>query len=413
MGNAAYVDSASLNVIFRNDDGMVLGLDYSSNLQKLGIALQALGAGFSVYLTVWPRDVGDGAISQLSRSGYPFRVDTKELQAMLSFFSSIPGIGDLYICDGLANYIQAAKLATFESVFYIGRRLCHIKVENRLVVEHKIYANAQELSDSLGEDFNCYGDTDLVDVSRLRAAFQSLTYWEDAQIVGCAPMFMSARCADNYYLVDMAELVETVAVKQLEAEEAPEVQAPVAEVEPKEEARPSKKRKAQDDLELFKTNRFYVRPSDLKLYRVTADKPKGSVAVAVLTIIALTLSSLLGVVHASTDEWNSRADIAVQADKLAAVAEVDGLLADIYGKTLVNLDNFSQCIDVCRNNQLGVRVVGWDYQQGYFTVNCAAPTTELKDTFCAYVNSSYLVKQVNELGLSQGMDTFQLMLELN
>lgn len=423
MVNTAYIDSASLNVIFKTADGFVLGLDYSSNLQKIGTDLQALGAGFSVYLTIWPRDAasGDSVIQQLSRSGYEFRVNSKEIQSLLRFFANIPGIGDLYICDGLANYVQAAKLASFESVFYVGRRLCHVVVENRMVSKYEIYPNAQELSNALGDDFNCYGDSDLVDVARLRAIFPSLTFWETAQIVGCASMFMSARTTENRYLVDMNNVLACLLTESSAKPEdcsiaasAPTQGLPGDAADRVPVAQPAKADIAKaTDADLFKSNRLYIRPSDIKLYRTPSSKGKPSMLAAMLSIVVVMLSASIGVVHAGVREWESRADLTTKAEEFVNEAAFNSALTGIYKNALDGVSNFSDCIALCQNNSLGVRVIGYEFHQEYYSVNCASPTTEAKDAFCEYVNSTYLVSQVNELGLAQGQDTFQLMFKLS
>ena len=143
MTKAAFIDCLSLNVVYKSESGFILAKNYAGALDSLAIDLQGLELGFNVYLTLWPRPEGSGdfVVSQLSRNGYDFRACRKEIQSLLDFFCSIPGVGNVYLCDGLSNFVSTAKLDTFESVFFRGKNVYHIKADKRVVNLLEVFPN--------------------------------------------------------------------------------------------------------------------------------------------------------------------------------------------------------------------------------------------------------------------------------
>ena len=60
MPNAIFIDTSNLNTLYKVNSRFAMGVSYASCPEKLTIDAQALGTSFDVYLSVWPRQQGEG-----------------------------------------------------------------------------------------------------------------------------------------------------------------------------------------------------------------------------------------------------------------------------------------------------------------------------------------------------------------
>lgn len=184
MPNAIFIDTSNLNVLFKVGNRFSLGVNYASAPEKIAIDAQALGTAFDVYLSIWPRQRGecDDCVNALSVGGVPFIVIPEEVDAALKLVEKIPGVGTIYVCNALANFVKQARVANFQSVIPYGRRFALVTVKNSMLEDLRIYDTQDELYAEQGEGFTCYGDLDLIDIDGLKAQYDELTPFDKSSL---------------------------------------------------------------------------------------------------------------------------------------------------------------------------------------------------------------------------------------
>lgn len=247
MNDKLFVDVTNLNVLYMMDGKFVLGANYSSCLDRLLIDAQALGSSFNVYLCLWPRLEGEGdvVIKGLSFGQSQFWALRSEIKALFSVFKAIPGVNTVYLCNALSGFVLHTRVENFQVVLRYGQRLLKIDAQGREPQELQVFSTQRELFETLGEDFSCYGDLDLVDVDDIRAKYPELSKFMRTTLV---PLTSLIGCEQTVYKMSMEEAEAQIAryIPDWMAAEEPEPE-PVEEVpevveEPVQEVRKPRER---------------------------------------------------------------------------------------------------------------------------------------------------------------------------
>lgn len=387
MTKAAFIDCLSLNVVYKSESGFILAKNYAGALDSLAIDLQGLELGFNVYLTLWPRPEGSGdfVVSQLSRNGYDFRACRKEIQSLLDFFCSIPGVGNVYLCDGLSNFVSTAKLDTFESVFFRGKNVYHIKADKRVVNLLEVFPNPVVFQEEY-PNCNCYGDMDLVNIPQLRAAYPSLIEWDDSSIVGCVAMIASNK-EDSCKCRLTADLLGESMQKLTE------------DVKPTEQAAPSIEQTTPEEDEAVDE----ITPVPLK--------ESWTFGQASLVAACIVLSVAAGTLFGLGKAWDTVRPKLTDVTTMTHASTVYSEYSKVYGGAN-NLQRLQEILEFCKSNAESVDITGWEYTPTQVVLNCRTSDAIGKTSFLDFVGGSYYVASSTDLGNEGATLLFQVVLSI-
>lgn len=389
MTKTAFIDCLSLNVVYKSESGFILAKNYAGALDSLAIDLQGLELGFNVYLTLWPRPDGSGdfIVSQLSNNGYDFRASREEIQSLFDFFCNIPGVGNVYLCDGLSNFVSTAKLDTFESVFFRGKNVYHIKADKKVVSLLEVFPNPVAFQEEY-PNCNCYGDMDLVNIPQLRAAYPSLTEWDDSSIVGCAAMIASDK-VDSYKCRLTTDLLGE------QQQKLPEAPKPIEQpVQPMDQAVADE----DDDEEV---------EEDLPVQR----KESWTFGQASLVAVCLVLSVAAGTLFGLGRAWDTIRPRLTDVTAMTHASTVYSEYSKVYSGAS-NLQKLQEILEYCKSNAESVEVTGWEYTPTQVVLNCRTPDAMGKTSFLDFVGGSYYVASSTDLGNEGATLLFQVVISI-
>lgn len=393
--NAVIVDLSNLNVVFKLGTTFVLTLNYSSGVDRLAEMLPSLGPGYDIYLCLKPRFEGEGdiVIDELSLAGLPCVADSDELYTVLKFFRDSSGVSDVYLCNWVANYIAVARVATFTSVFYYGERVAMLKVKDRLPESFSCFDNQLQFTETVGDDFDGYGDLGLLDIDGIKAQYPELSGGSKAQLTAIAPL---VQCYRTPIKLDTEELFGRLEVKRREkldvlptppvkddvilAVEDPQIAVASEELpEPPVPSAPGKS--VKESLHFRKT------PTPLL----------AKLLVGVSLVLAFGVGACAHTVFSAKtpalhEEFYAQAD-----------ARISGLqqLAVVYTSAYNTLKGATSAFDYCQSSDLGVSIAGFEYTLDNIVVRCACASEDISSAFTNYIAEKYTVISTNDLGMTE------------
>ena len=387
MPNAIFIDTSNLNTLFKVNDRFVLGVNYDSCPEKIAVDAQALGTSFDVYLSVWPRQRGESEdfVNALSVGGVPFFALREEMEAVLKLVDKVPGVGNVYVCNALANFVIQARVSNFQSVINYGGRVALITVKNKMLEDLRIYDTPEDLYNEQGDNFSCYGDLDLIDVDAIKAQYDELTQFNRNIIVPLAHLVTSYRSPYNVEAdIVKQEMYLGEYAGQRRAQEPP---PPPPKPEPKRE--PIKPRFTDEDAD----------------NQVQYKKPGISLLTVVLVLVILAGAAICGLGY-SFDKTTS--EVAQMQNSLQPYRDEEreyNALADVYYNA-TNMARFaSDLLSYAQVNGSGFTISGLEVGSHSVVIRCNTTVADSIETFKAYLEQSYVVGEVNVLDQTMGANS--------
>lgn len=387
--SAVFVDLASLNVVFKLGDKFTCALNYKSGLEHLSKVMPTLGTGYDIYLNIVPRTRGDGdlVIHELSSGGLPFTVSSLELYKVLEYFRASSGVSEVYLCNGLQNYIACSKVQSFESVFFHGNKVIYIRVKDRMLEEYRIFTNQLEFSNEFGQNYAGYGDIDLVDVNRVIAQYPELSTVSKAQIACIAPLIQCYHGPDK---MPTAELYGRLLGKYKDGNSLP-----TEDITDKED------RGAKVvDPNIIPSKEIPEPP--IEHVSIVSKRKRAHEKTPVLAKLFVGVSCILaftiGVfVRTNVDKTGSSISeqYFIETDQKISLMKS---LTSVYSSAATSTTDAREKYEYLLNSDLAVTIIGYTYNLSGSEVRCACASAELSDSFKEYIENRYTVLSTNDLG---------------
>lgn len=395
MSNAIFIDTSNLNTLFKVNGKFVLGVNYASCPEKIAVDVQALGTSFDVYLSVWPRQRGESEdfVNALSVGGVPFVVLRSEMEAVLKLVEKVPGIGTIYVCNALANFVIQSRVSNFQSVINYGIRIALVTVKNKMLEELRVYDSSEELYAEQGEKFSCYGDLDLIDVDAIKAQYEELTPFNRNIIVPLAHLITSYR---SPYNVEVDVVKKELGLGEYESEWS-------REDEGEEMPPPPKPKKVQKPKEPIKP-----RYTDEDVNEVQYKKAGISLVNVLLILVILAGSALTGLGYSlqKVDAEISQLQASIQPFQIEA--QRYSALSQVYTSS-PNLAGFAaDLLAFAQTNPNSFTVAGMEVGKDQVTLRCNTVVQDSVESFRAYLEQQYVVGEVNSLDVTVGVNNTSL-----
>lgn len=394
--NAVFVDLSSLNVVFKLDTKFVVALNYGSAIDRLGEVITSLGTGYDVYLCLKPRAEGSGDIvlEELSMVGMPFTADTTELYRVLTFFRESNGVGEVYLCNWLHNFIAMSRVASFKSAFYYGDKVAAIEVKDRMLERFALYDSQYKFTETVGEDYGGYGDLGLIDVDGLKAQYPELRDGSKAQLTAIAPLVQAYRSPMKMKTDDLYD--------KLKAKFRDGVEIPAVEPRPVVEPRPM----PEDPQVTPVTEEIPEPPKVEKAKPIARPEPEvpvrrrktpafAKVLLVACALLSFTLGACAHVVMNPADTVNQS-----YFDEADARIRTLQTLSNLYGNASTNMDDVVAANDYIRKSGLAVTITGFEFGPNGNVVRCACASKDIATSFTEYIGKQYRVDSTNDLGTS-------------
>lgn len=379
MPNAILIDTSNLNTLFKVNDRFAMGTNYSSSLERIVIDAQALGTSFDVYLSMWPRPQGEGddIINALSIGGVPFVVLREEVEQVLNLMKDIPGVGTIYLCNALANFVSQSRVSNFKSVINYGDRIALISVANKMLEDLTVYDGPSALQEEMGEDFTCYGDLDLIDVDAIRAQYSEFTNTPKPLLVPLSHLITSYRSAFNVE----AEVVKKELGLGEYADQRPQEAPPPPKPKPVRKAPP-------------KPIEEHNEPVDYRPKR----KARISIINALLVLMVFVGSAVCGLGFAFENKLPEISRLPSESDTLRAETAKYNQLSSIYQNSTGLAGKASDLLSYALVNTNSFTITGLELQANAVTIRCNTVDQTGMDGFKAYLEQGgYVVGDINSL----------------
>lgn len=385
MNDAIFIDVSNLNVLFKYNGKFVLGTSYLSCPEKLAIDAQSLGNAYDIYLSMWPRPVGEGdvTIPDLAPGRVPFVALGEELQSIISYVEKFPGANNIYLCNALANFIIPSRVGNFSAVIPCGERYAFITVQDKILDSLAFFKNQREFYEVMGEDYSCYGDGDLVDVDSLRAQYPELAAFKKNNIVPLVPLIIAYR---SNYKVALDAVKDALYGRVTE----PEVPAP----EPKKEA-PIPEPEVE------------VRPEPVAKPRPKMQMDFVSLALGCVACAGMFIGGF-GYAWRDVDATITTQSMSVSVAQKA----IDPLkkAQAIYDNGYSMAGTAADVLSYAKDTELGVNVSGLDMTAEGIRLSFSCGSSEVKDSYISYLNSKYITDSPHEgqpISNTDGTETLQ------
>lgn len=395
--SAVFVDLDSLNVLLKYEDKFVAALNYSGNIDRLGSAVLALGVGYDIYLCLKPRAPGEGdlVINELSITGMPFTTDAEELYQVLSFFRDYNGLSDIYLCNWVNNYIQVARVQTFESAIYYGDRVAYLNVKDGILEQFKVYKDRLEFEATYGPEYDGYGDLGLVDIDGFKAQYPEFSGVAKPQLVSIAPL---AHCYRTAVKLNMWELYDklkdaresgvplgnTYVEPEYKAPEVPEDpnNHPV-EHEPEKSSKPAaKKRRVEENPEVEPV----VKKAPMPLYT------------KVLLLLSCLAAFLFGVTAGTVIRAPAPPDYSSYVSQVQSrVVQLQGI-SDVFSNADTFIGDARNALAYCEATDVPISIAGFERQQEQFVIRYFCMSESDNVAFSEYVGNNFTIVSSNNLG---------------
>ena len=384
MSNALFLDASNLNVLYKVNGKFTLGLSYAACPEKLVIDSQALGNPYDIYISMWPRPKGEGdvIISGLSHGRVPFVALEQEVRAVLEYTSKFPGRNNIYLCNALANFVVPSRVSNFQAVIPYGSRWALVDVSDKILDKLTVFPGQREFYEVMGEDFTCYGDSDIVDVDTLRAQYPELAEFKKNILVPLVPMIVSYRSTYSMSMEDVYAALDGYVPEPEEPVVEEKEPAPLPEPEPEAMPRP-KREKAKFHIDWI---------------------------AAVLGIVICFGAFVTGYGHSMRNVAST-----IQTAKMGTTAFKEDItpyqsVQDIYQAGTGLAGKVSEVLTFAKATEHAVSVSGVDVVPGSIRLSFSCSTVDVKDSYVAYLNSKYTLSAVNEgqpIANTDGTTTYQ------
>lgn len=388
MPNAILIDTSNLNTLFKVNDRFAMGSNYSSSLERIVIDAQALGTSFDVYLSMWPRPQGEGddIINALSIGGVPFVVLREEVEQVLNLMKDIPGVGTIYLCNALANFVSQARVSNFKSVINYGDRVALVSVSNKMLEDLTVFDNPTALAEEMGEDFTCYGDLDLIDVDAIKAQYSEFTNTPKTHLVPLSHLITSYRSAFNAEAEDVKKELGLGEYANQRREEPPAPPPP----------KPKQPRRAPPPP---------VEEYEEPVRRAPRPRAKLSIINVLLTLVILVSSAVCGLGYAFDSKQAEISRLQAEAAPYRTETASYTSLAQIYQNSIGLAGSASDLMKYATVNTNGFNITGLEVSAGAVVVRCNSADQEAVNAFTAYLEAGgYVVGSVNSLDTTTGAD---------
>ena len=383
------LDLTNMNALFKCNDKFVMALNFNNAVERLCAVASALDSSFDIYLCLKPRAKGEGnfVIEELSLSGVPFEVDREELLQVLSFIRSIQGVGEVYLSNWLSNYIVAARVSTFRSVFYYGDRVGVLSVKDRLVSDFELVKDPAEYEEKYSGKGECYGDVGLMDCEGLAAQYPELCDIKKPQLTALAPLVAAYRNPMKISTDELYDRLMGITVAPEEQEEEPPIvmetpKPPVSVFEPRA---------------LMPVVEDPVEEVEWKEY-TPAFSAIGKFMGAVACIVALLLGASANIVtgHKVIERSDSYYEgIDTRVENLAAVEKV-------YAEGTSVMFDVSNILKFAKSYEGDITVIGFEAYPDNYIVRCTCASKNGQSLFVDYIESTFTVLSTNDLGVFSG-----------
>ncbi len=386
MPNAIFIDTSNLNVLFKVNGKFVLGTNYSTCPDRIATDAQALGVSFDVYLSMWPRQRGESnyQINALSVGGVPFVVLREEVEAVLKLVDGVYGIGNVYLCNALANFVIQARVSNFQSVINYGSRVALLSVKDKMLESLKVYDTAEDLYNEQGENFSCYGDLDLIDVDAIKAQYGELTPFNKSILVPLSHLITSYH---SPYNVEVEEVKKELGLSGYEPAEKPEdVPPPPSPPEPpkREPIKP-----IYDDSDVGEPVRF--------------KKPGISLLNVLLVIVILAGFAVSGLGYAfdktQTQVAQLKQDIVPFQTEIERYTRYSGIYTGGYGLS----GKAAEVMSYAQVNTCGMAVTNLTVYTDRIEILCNTVDPNALEDFVAYLSQQYTIGSTNNLDMNEGV----------
>lgn len=376
MDGALFVDAGNLNVLFKVNGKFCLGANYQQCPLKLATDAQALGSGFDIYISLWPRQHGEGdaVIPSLSIGGVPFEVLKEEVDAIFALADSIPGAGSIYLCNAMANFAIPSRVGNYKAVVPYGTRYALITSESNMLAALDVFDSQLDFFAKMGDDYQCYGDLDIIDVDTIRAQYPELEEFKKNVLVPLVPLIVSYRSA---YKVSKEDACAEMASGKLVREPTPpppaeeKKEAPIP--EPEEVPRPAPKRKQKEAKP----------PVDFVTLAL------GFVFCAAMLINGICFS--MRNVTSHIDNYNSLASQAVSNK-----ARYDNAIR-VYGNQFSEAAFSAEVLEYAKSTELPITIASLNCDTDRIFMVCNCQDADEMQNFITYLQRRFVVEQPNEM----------------
>lgn len=389
MANAIFIDTSNLNALFKVNGRFAMGVSYASCPDKLAIDAQALGTAFDVYLSMWPRQQGEGddIINALSIGGVPFVVLREEVEQVLALMKDVPGVGTIYLCNALANFMVQSRVSNFKSVINYGDRVALVSVQNKMLEGLTVYDTPADLQEDMGEKFTCYGDLDLIDVDAIKAQYEEFTGVSKNVLVPLTHLIMSYRSAYN---AEMDDVMKELGLGEY-ADQRREPEAPPPRVEPKPVRRIEPEPEPEDDFE--------------EDWAPPKKKARLSIVNVLLCLIILAGCAISGIGYSFSKQSAQISGLRNEITPYQTEASKYAQLANVYMTADGFAGKVSALMSYVQTNTSGFTIVGLDVSGSSAVIRCNTTDEAAMEGFRAYLEQGgYTVGEVNSLENTQGAD---------
>lgn len=401
MANAIFIDTSNLNTLFKVNGKFVIGVNYSQCPEKLAIDAQALGSSFDVYLSVWPRQRGEGKniINEISVGGVPFVVNKREIEAILNLMEGVPGVGTVYICNALANFCIQARVSNFQSVIYYGNRIAFFTVKEKLLSDLKIFDSQDEFYDEMGEDFTCYGDLDLIDCDAIKARYDELSNFSKGIIVPLAHLITSYH---SKYNVD-AETVK----KELRLGEYANLPKPAKSSKSSKKSKQPKQSKQTKTAPEQAPKKSAIRAEEearARALRANSVKPRKDIVSIIASIAAVTAFAFAGVGYSFAKLDPQIVQIQSSLAPMQEETNKYNTLQGAYVHGVGLMGKVANLFEYAKSNSQGYSIAGVEVNDNTATLRFNGTAEDQKDNFVSYISQQYTVVGSNNLDVVNGAE---------
>lgn len=388
MPNAIFIDTSNLNALFKVSGKFVLGTNYASCPDKIATDAQALGVSFDVYLSMWPRQAGESEdiVNALSVGGVPFVVIPEEVEAAFKLVDKIPGAGNIYLCNALANFVIQARVSNFQSAINYGTRVALVTVKNKLLEELRIYETSEDLYQDKGDGFSCYGDLDLIDVDAVKAQYEELTPFNKSVLVPLAHLVTSYH---SPYNVEMDVVKKELGLGEYAGQKPVRVQeeeTPPPPPKPAPKREPIKPQYTDDDVE----------------ERVQFKKPGVSLLNVLLILVILAGCAVSGLGYSFQKMDAQVSQLRQNIAPFQAEAQQYDILTRIYTTCLGAAGEAADVLNYAQVNPCGFSVSGIEVRSDSIVIRCNTTDPEAITDFENYLGQQYTLGEVNNLDNTSG-----------
>lgn len=384
MVDALFIDVSNLNALYKVRSKFVLGTSYAGAPERLLMDAQALGGTFDVYLSLYPRVKGEGdvVIDSLSTPGMEFWALKSEIQAIFGLVEKIPGVGNIYLCNGLVAFLTPARVDNFHTVICYGHRYAHVTVKEKLPTEIKLYASQQDFYNAVGDEYSCYGDIDLIDVDNLRAQFPELEKVKRTTVIPLTSLIMAESCQYKALM----EIVNQ------------EIEAYV----PEKERKARKKKSSKEAQVVEDPTQLAVQPQPVYVRKRLGERVDWFSAICAMALCACTL--VLGFCYQFRDIDHAVESYLGSESSYNSASDYYKYVQTVYTDSWGMAQKVGEFLNYSKKSELDITVSSLSGYTDRVVLQFNCKSTDVKDQFIYYLERHYTVNSVNQYGVLNNTD---------